>query len=108
MDAALLLISDVIDADHVAARILHRLVAGDVRRPENRHLAVEGLTLLDLSNGFARGIENSTYRPSAPVRLGNASGNADVLVSAFHKKRRCHPLAIFLTDCIDDIKIVVD
>src|SRR5438093_7520482 len=106
--AALLLVADVIDADDFATPVLHWLVAGDVRRTKNHHLAVEGLTLLDFSNGFAGGVQNGSNRPSAAVRLRHTGGNANVLVSARHEERRCHPFAVFLADCVDDVEIIVD
>src|SRR5207249_12188215 len=65
-------------------------------RSENHHLAVEGLALLDLSTGFAGGVENSSYRPSTAIGFRHTGGNANVLVSTLHEKRRRHPFAIFL------------
>src|SRR5262245_19191567 len=102
------LVTDVIDAYDVATHVLHGLVASDVRRTKNRHLAVERLTLLDFNNGFAGGVENGTNSPSAAVRFRHTGGNANVLFSALHEERRSHPFAIFLAHCVDDVEIVVD
>src|SRR6185437_2964102 len=106
--AALLPVADVIDADDLAALILHWLVAGDIRLTKNHHLAIEGPSLPDVRDDFAVGVENGPNRPPAATGVEHTGGNANVFVSAFHEERRRHPSPVFPADCVDNLESVVD
>src|SRR5262245_30861163 len=111
MDAApasLFLVTDVVDADDVAAGILHRLVPGDVRGSENGHLAIKRLALLDLDYGFAGRVQNRTNRPSAAVGFRHAGGDANILLTTLYEKGGGHSFAILLADGVDNVEIAVD
>jgi len=102
----LLLVADVVDANFGARTILDRFIARYVGRTQNRHFSVVRFTRLDR---FERQPgQNGTNRSSASVGFRNARRDADVFVSAFYKERGGHPFAVFFSNGVDDIEVIID
>src|ERR1700686_4970365 len=86
--------------------MFHRFVAGYIGSAQNRHLAVIAFPRLDR---FKRGSsQNSTNSSPASVGFWHARRHTDVFASVFYEERSGHPLAVFFSNRVDDVKVVID
>src|SRR3977135_4013998 len=97
-------ITDIIDADDVAACIADWFIASDVRLAQDVGLSEIAFALRNSRDGFTLWVENGAYRPR-PVILLNVRCHADELVAALNKERG-RPTR-FLLDLVNQHEVVV-
>src|SRR5216683_2125633 len=97
-------ITDVIDADDVAACIADWFIASDVRLAQDVGLSEIAFALRNSRDGFTLWVENGAYRPR-PVILFNVRCHADELVAALNKDRG-RPTH-FLLHLVNQHKVVI-
>src|SRR6267378_5335493 len=97
-------ITDVIDADDVAACIADWFIASDVRLAQDVGLSEIAFALRNSRDGITLWVENGAYRPR-PVILFNVRCHADELVAALNKDRG--RTTHFLLDLVNQHEVVI-